>query len=106
MKASLKNVVPLYLIIHDYYVLCIFPFSSFEQYSALIDGIFNVLLFDLKRDIAKMKSNQKYKSSYGLKTQQHPVIAIIDKDPVRLSYLIDKIVGVCDHPDEKYAELL
>lgn len=53
-----------------------------------------------------MKSNQKYKSSYGLKTQQHPVIAIIDKDPVRLSYLIDKIVGVCDHPDEKYAELL
>lgn len=70
--------------------------------TALAEGIINILLLDL--EIAAMQSNAKkapYNCPFGLKSDQHPIISLLQKKNYNVLDLIGKMDGIHNHSDEQ-----
>lgn len=57
-------------------------------------------LLSLKRKTALLKDKEPYQCSYGLKTQQHPLISLLQHSSVNMHDVSNKIIGICQHHDK------
>ncbi|XP_067631315.1 focadhesin [Eurosta solidaginis] len=85
-------------------LISILPNSSSIQYITITEGIISVLLLGLKRKLALLKNNETFQSTFGLKTQQHPIITLLQNPAVNMNDVANKIVGICNHHDQQIKE--
>ena len=74
----------------------------YNQYTALTEGVVDLLLLDLKRRSALSESTKSYTCPFGLKAPQHPIIILMQKSESNLNDLTNKINGICNHHDKEY----
>ncbi|XP_005181860.1 focadhesin [Musca domestica] len=91
-----NNVLPM--------LLSMLPNSSHIQYTTITEGIVSLLLLNLKRKAATLKENEKFQSQFGLKTQQHPMITLLQNPGVNMNDVANKINGICNHHDKQIKE--
>ncbi|KAG4067715.1 hypothetical protein HA402_005487 [Bradysia odoriphaga] len=75
------------------------PNTKYNQYTAVTEGIVDLLLLDLKRRGALVEPAKNYTCPFGLKAPQHPIITLMQKNESSLSDLTNKINGICNHHD-------
>lgn len=71
------------------------------QYTTITEGIVSLLLLSLKRKAALLKDNEKFQSHFGLKTQQHPMITLLQNSVVNMNDVANKMNGICNHHDKQ-----
>ncbi|CAD7014015.1 unnamed protein product [Ceratitis capitata] len=75
-----------------------------SQYTTITEGIVSILLLGLKRRVALLKEHEVFQSQFGLKTQQHPIITLLQNPAVNINDVANKIVGICNHHDQQIKE--
>ncbi|XP_054738993.1 focadhesin [Anastrepha obliqua] len=85
-------------------LISMLPSSSPTQYTTITEGIVSILLLGLKRKVALLKGNETFQSQFGLKTQQHPIITLLQNPVVNMNDVANKIVGICNHHDQQIKE--
>lgn len=75
--------------------------SSPTQYTSISEGIISLLLISLKQKTATLKSSEKFECNYGIKSQQHPIITLIQNNPGGMDDIANKINGICNHFDNQ-----
>ncbi|KAJ6641283.1 Focadhesin [Pseudolycoriella hygida] len=76
------------------------PSTKYNQYTALTEGVVDILLLDLKKR-SVLEPTKPYICPYGLKAPQHPIIVLMQKSECNLSDLTNKINGICNHHDKE-----
>lgn len=56
---------------------------------------------NIKRKVSSLKENETFQSQYGLKTQQHPMITLLQNPGVNMNDIANKINGICNHYDKQ-----
>ncbi|XP_055903547.1 focadhesin [Eupeodes corollae] len=82
-------------------LISMLPNSSSSQHSVISESVISLLLLSLKRKAAQVKDNEPFQSTYGLKTQQHPLITLIQNKGVDINDIANKINGICNHQDKQ-----
>ncbi|XP_036330695.1 focadhesin isoform X1 [Rhagoletis pomonella] len=85
-------------------LISMLPNSSPMQYTTITEGIVSILLLGLKRKVALLKGSEVFQSQFGLKTQQHPIITLLQNPSVNINDVANKIVGICNHHDQQIKE--
>lgn len=85
-------------------LISMLPNSSPTQHTTITEGIVSILLLGLKRKVALLKENEKFQCQFGLKTQQHPLITLLQSSAVNMNDVANKIVGICNHHDQQVKE--
>uniref|UniRef100_A0A0K8W5U7 Uncharacterized protein KIAA1797 n=1 Tax=Bactrocera latifrons TaxID=174628 RepID=A0A0K8W5U7_BACLA len=82
-------------------LISMLPNSSSTQYTTITEGIVSILLLGLRRKVALLKENENFQCQFGLKTQQHPLITLLQSSAVNMNDVANKIVGICNHHDQQ-----
>ncbi|XP_058462057.1 focadhesin [Malaya genurostris] len=74
--------------------------SSSAHFIAFSNGIFELLLLDLRRRCATL-GEEKYVSHFDIRTPQHPLILLLDnREVANMLYFGTKIKEICQHHDQ------
>lgn len=71
------------------------------HFAIITESILGLQLLSLKRRTSLLKNKEAYQCPYGLKTQQHPLIALLQHTSANMHDVSNKIIGVCHHHDKK-----
>ncbi|XP_030374124.1 focadhesin [Scaptodrosophila lebanonensis] len=81
-------------------LLSLLPQAGPMHFTIITDSIVGLQLLTLKRKTSLLKDNDSYQCPYGLKTQQHPLIALLQHPSVNMNDVSNKIIGICMHHDK------
>ncbi|SPP74769.1 focadhesin [Drosophila guanche] len=70
------------------------------HFAIITESIVGLQLLNLKRKTSLLKEQETYQCSYGLKTQQHPLISLLQHSSVNMNDVSNKIIGICQHHDK------
>ncbi|XP_016947118.1 focadhesin [Drosophila biarmipes] len=70
------------------------------HFAIITESILGLQLLSLKRKTATLKDKESYQCSYGLKTQQHPLISLLQHSSANMHDVANKIIGICQHHDK------
>uniref|UniRef100_A0A1B0FPN6 DUF3730 domain-containing protein n=1 Tax=Glossina morsitans morsitans TaxID=37546 RepID=A0A1B0FPN6_GLOMM len=86
-------------------LMSLLPNSSPLQCNAITESIISLLLMNIKRKVSSLKENETFQSQYGLKTQQHPMITLLQNPGVNMNDIANKINGICNHYDKQVKDV-
>ncbi|XP_017040742.1 focadhesin [Drosophila ficusphila] len=70
------------------------------HFAIITESILGLQLLSLKRKTSLLKDQETYQCSYGLKTQQHPLISLLQHSSANMHDVSNKIIGICQHHDK------
>lgn len=70
------------------------------HFAIITESILGLQLLNLKRKTSLLKDSETYQCPYGLKTQQHPLISLMQHSSVNMHDVANKIIGICQHHDK------
>lgn len=71
------------------------------HFAILTETILGLQLLSLKRKTTLLKDMEQYQCPYGLKTQLHPLISLIQHTSANMHDVSHKIIGICQHHDQR-----
>ncbi|TMW54602.1 hypothetical protein DOY81_000396 [Sarcophaga bullata] len=82
-------------------LISMLPNSNPVQYTTITEAVVSLLLLSLKRKASTLKENERFQSQFGLKTQQHPMITLLQNSVVNMNDVANKMNGICNHHDKQ-----
>ncbi|EDW85623.1 uncharacterized protein Dwil_GK23059 [Drosophila willistoni] len=70
------------------------------HFAVITESILNLQLLSLKRKTTLLKEQETYLCPYGMKTQQHPIISLLQHSSANMHDVSNKIIGICLHHDK------
>lgn len=71
------------------------------HFAIITESILGLQLLGLKRKTSLLKDKEVYQCPYGLKTQLHPLISLLQHSSANMHDVSNKIIGVCQHHDKQ-----
>lgn len=101
----MRNIQNIFILLRQRNCIKLFflNFSNPAQCMAVSEGIFKILLLDLKLKSAQLKRSEDYHCPFNMKTPQHPVITILlQSKHLDIIDIGNRICAILNHRDKLY----